>query len=157
MECGSMSDDEFIESEETRKYNNVIPGPNPLTKKDFEWGWQKQYDKTPDGHFVPIASCDSVGKVHHYHKQRLVCCDTKTINEEDLPWIEKCCKCDKEQEIKSNDEKMISFRLTPEERAKAEEAIRKLRKQEQKAEFEGAKQTLAQYRAMKERRKKESK
>ena len=53
------------------------------------------------GPMPPPNNCISIGKVHHFHRQKIECLDTKTINSEDLPLIEVCCRCQFEQNIQS--------------------------------------------------------
>lgn len=65
-----------------------------------EFGTYNPNSYTVTGNYVtPIASCVSLGKVHHFHRQKIECLDIKTINSEDLPLIEVCCRCQFEQEI----------------------------------------------------------
>ncbi len=89
--------------------------------------------------------------VHHWHKQKIYCSDPKT-NKEDLPDIECCCRCTLEREIITgpfNSEKGKKLFHEVDLGYKVEKD--RLRKLEQKREFEGAKHTLATYHARKTR------
>lgn len=44
-------------------------------------------------------NCDTVGKIHHFHREQIECLDDKTVNVEDLPKVDKCCRCGFEQDI----------------------------------------------------------
>jgi hypothetical protein len=80
--------------------------------------------------------------VHHWHKRRIICYDTKTINQEDLPFIECCCRCNQEREILPDN----AWEGDPKLRAYRDpRQLDKIRKQEQKREFEGADLTLSSY------------
>jgi hypothetical protein len=110
---------------------------------------------------------DEILHVHHWHRQKIHCQDTKTIKEEDLPFIECCCRCNQEREIPPTkipptdiitnfqrnmpDAKSTEWSnaLTTRQRS----TVDRLRKQEQKREFAGADATLRAYHARKAKKK----
>lgn len=57
--------------------------------------------------------CDTVGKVHHFHREPIECLDTKTVNHEDLCKIDKCCRCGFEQEIQKPDTLNCTMKRPP--------------------------------------------
>lgn len=54
---------------------------------------------------VQGIGCNTGGKVHHFHREPIECLDDKTVNVEDLPLIDKCCRCGFEQEINTQPQK----------------------------------------------------
>jgi hypothetical protein len=106
---------------------------------------------------------DEILHIHHWHKQRIHCNDIKTIKEEDLPFIEACCRCNQEREItktevicpKCNfsqsfckcgwegDPRLRTVSGNP------KSILDKARRLEQKREFAGADATLKAYHAKK--------
>lgn len=83
------------------------------------------------------AFCHTIGRVHCWHRRRIECLDTKTLNEEDLPFIEKCCRCDFEQEIQktqiiSQSPTKIKRRLLPGEIEEADSVMKIYNEKRQK-------------------------
>jgi hypothetical protein len=104
---------------------------------------------------------DEILHVHHWHRQKIHCNDTKTIKEEDLPFIECCCRCSQEREIKIDysealkqvDKPWIADPRLLNMKDARQKSIDRLRKQEQKREFAGADATLKAYHERKARKK----
>jgi hypothetical protein len=102
---------------------------------------------------------DEILHVHHWHKQKIYCNDPKTIKEEDLPFIEACCRCNQEREIKLEIPPFkapqdIASRFLPQD--PRHKSIDRLRKLEDKQAFTAADQTLAAYHARKAAKKRQN-